>query len=203
MLEKTIKSTGVSSINTLKSLKKVIIPIMILAIILILLFSVIRVQDIVIKKIYPQKYNVYVEKYALEYGVDRMLVYAIIKAESNFKPNIKSNSNAIGLMQLLEDTAGETANKIGIEYTDGCLYDPETNIRLGIKYFSDLLKEYDNNYMLALTAYNAGTGNLKKWIEQGIIKPDGSNIEDIPYKETNNYVRKIVRDYNIYKDLYN
>lgn len=202
-MEKIIKDTGVSSITTLKSLRKVIIPIMILAIVLILLFSVIRVQDIVVKKIYPQKYNAYVEKYALEYGVDSMLVYAIIKAESNFKPNIKSNSNAMGLMQLLEDTAQETANKIGLEYTDGCLYDPETNIRLGIKYFSDLLKEYNDNYMLALTAYNAGTGNLKKWIEQGIIKPDGSNIEDIPYKETNNYVRKIVRDYNIYKDLYN
>lgn len=202
-MEKTIKSTEVPSITTLKTLKKVIIPVMILAIILILLFSVIRVQDIVIKKIYPQKYNEYVEKYALEYGVDSMLVYAIIKAESNFKPNIKSNSNAMGLMQLLEDTAKETANKIGIEYADGCLYEPETNIKLGIKYFSDLLKEYNNNYMLALTAYNAGTGNLKKWIEQGIIKPDGSNIEDIPYKETNNYVRKIVRDYNIYKDLYN
>ena len=178
-------------------------PIMILAIILILLFSIIRVQDIVIKKIYPQKYNAYVEKYSLEYRVDSMLVYAIIKAESNFKQDIKSNSNAMGLMQLLDDTAKETANKIGIDYTEDCLYEPETNIRLGIKYFSDLLKEYDNNYMLALTAYNAGTGNLKKWIEQGIIKPDGSNIEDIPYKETNNYVRKIVRDYNIYKDLYN
>ncbi len=201
-MEKTIKNTSVSSITTLKSLKKAIIPI-ILAIILILLFSVIRVQDIFIKTIYPQKYNEYVEKYALQYGVDSMLVYAIIKAESNFNPNIKSNSNAMGLMQLLENTAKETANKIEIEYTDGCLYDPETNIKLGIKYFSDLLKEYDNNYMLALTAYNAGTGNLKKWIEQGIIKPDGSNIEDIPYKETNNYVRKIVRDYNIYKDLYN
>ncbi len=202
-MEKIIKDTEVPNITTLKSLKKVIIPITILAIILILLFSVIRVQDIVIKKIYPQKYNAYVEKYALEYGVDSMLVYAIIKAESNFKPHIKSNSNAMGLMQLLEDTAKETATKIGIEYTDGCLYEPETNIRLGIKYFSDLLKEYNNNYMLALTAYNAGTGNLKKWIEQGIIKTDGSNIEDIPYKETNNYVRKIVRDYNIYKDLYN
>ena len=173
-----------------------------MAIILIILFNVIRVQDIVIKKIYPQKYNEYVEKYANEYGIDSMLIYAIIKAESNFNSNIKSSSNAIGLMQLLENTAKETATKIGVEYTENCLYNPEINIQLGIKYYSELLKEYSNNYMLALTAYNAGTGNLKKWIEQGIINEDGSNIEDIPYKETNNYVRKIVRDYNIYKDLY-
>lgn len=198
-----MKNDAESSINNLRTIKKSIISIFSIVIILILLFSIIRIQDIVIKSIYPQKYNEYVEKYALEYGIDSMLVYAIIKAESNFKPDIKSSSNAMGLMQLMEETAIETAGKIGIEYTEGCLYDPETNIRLGIKYYSELLEEYDNNYMLALTAYNAGTGNLKKWIEQGIIKPDGSNIEDIPYKETNNYVRKIVRDYNIYKDLYN
>lgn len=198
-----MKNDAESSINNLRTIKKSIISIFSIVIILILLFSIIRIQDIVIKSIYPQKYNEYVEKYALEYGIDSMLVYAIIKAESNFKPDIKSSSNAMGLMQLMEETAIETADKIGIEYTEGCLYDPETNIRLGIKYYSELLEEYDNNYMLALTAYNAGTGNLKKWIEQGIIKPDGSNIEDIPYKETNNYVRKIVRDYNIYNDLYN
>ncbi len=202
-MEKTIKNDVRSSINNLKVIKNSIISIFTLIIILILLFNVIRIQDIVIKNIYPQKYNEYVTKYATEYGIDSMLVYAIIKAESNFSPDIKSSSNAMGLMQLMEETAIETANKIGIEYTDGCLYNPEINIQLGIKYYSDLLKEYDNNYMLALTAYNAGTGNLRKWIEQGIIKPDGSNIEDIPYKETNNYVRKIVRDYNIYKDLYN
>ncbi len=202
-MEKTIKRDEVSGINNLKTIKKTIISVFSIVIILILLFSIIRIQDIIIKQIYPQKYSEYVEKYALEYGVDSMLVYAIIKAESNFKPNIKSSSNAMGLMQLLDETAQETAKKIGIEYTEGCLYNPETNIRLGIKYYSELLEEYDNNYMLALTAYNAGTGNLKKWIDQGIIKPDGSNIEDIPYKETNNYVRKIVRDYNIYKDLYN
>ncbi len=202
-MEKTVKRNQESSINNLKVIKKSILSILILTIILIMLFNIIRVQDIVIRKIYPQKYNEYVEKYANEYGIDSMLVYAIIKAESNFNPNIKSSSNAVGLMQLLDETAKETAGKVGIEYTDNCLYNPEINIQLGIKYYSELLEEYNNNYMLALTAYNAGTGNLKKWLEQGILNEDGSNIENIPYKETNNYVRKIVRDYNIYKDLYN
>ena len=202
-MEKTVKKSENASINNLKIIKKSILSILILIIILILLFSIIRVQDIVIRKIYPQKYNEYVEKYSNEYGIDSMLVYAIIKAESNFNPQIESSSHAVGLMQLMDKTAKETAEKLNIEYTENCLYNPETNIQLGIKYYSELLKEYNNNYMLALTAYNAGTGNLKKWIEQGIINEDGSNIEDIPYKETNNYVRKIVRDYNIYKDLYN
>ena len=202
-MENTIKENDASSINNLKIIKRYIIPVLTLIIVLVLLFSVVRVQDMVLKQVYPQKYNEYVTKYAEQYGVDSLLVYAIIKAESNFKPDITSSSNAKGLMQLMEETAIETAEKIHIEYTEDCLYKPETNINLGIKYYSELLAEYNDNYLLALTAYNAGTGNLKKWIEQGIIKPDGSNIEDIPYKETNNYVRKIVRDYNIYKDLYN
>lgn len=202
-MEKIIKNEIQSNISGLKNIRKYIITIFVIIIILIMLFNVIKIQDIVIKKMYPIKYNEYVEKYSLEYGVDCMLVYAIIKAESNFKPDIKSSSNAMGLMQLMEETAKETADKIGLDYTENCLYNPEININLGIKYYSELLNEYDNNYMLALIAYNAGTGNLKKWIEQGIIKSDGSNIENIPYKETNNYVRKIIRDYNIYKDLYN
>lgn len=202
-MERTIKEDIVSKITNLKIIKKVIIYIFALIVLLVLLFNVIKIQNIVLKKIYPLKYSNYVEKYSEEYNVDKMLVYAIIKAESNFNPNIVSSSNAIGLMQLLEKTAMETANKMNVEYTENCLYDPELNINLGIKYFSELLEEYNNNYLLALTAYNAGTGNLKQWMEQGIIKEDGTNIEDIPFKETNSYVRKISRDYSIYKELYN
>ena len=64
------------------------------------------------------------------------------------------------------------------------------------------MKHYDGNELLALAAYNAGMGNVDNWIKEGTIKKDGSNIENIPYKETNNYVRKIMRDYKIYKSLY-
>ena len=56
--------------------------------------------------------------------------------------------------------------------------------------------------MLAVTAYNAGIGNVNKWVQEGYIKIDGSDIENIPFKETNNYVRKIIRNYRIYKELY-
>ena len=152
---------------------------------------------------YPIKYSEYVYKYSEEYNVDPIMVFAIIKAESNFNPNVVSSSKAIGLMQLMDTTAEEIAGKLGVEFMKGAsLYNPELNIRFGTKYFAQLMKEYNDNYLLALTAYNAGIGNVKKWIEQGIIKADGSDIENIPFKETNNYVRKIVRDYKIYKDLY-
>ncbi len=182
---------------------KIICILATIAIIFILLFQVFKVQNIILKKIYPIKYSDYVYQYAEEYEVDPLLIFAIIKAESNFKPNVVSSSKAIGLMQLMDATAEELARKLDIPFTEkASLYDPELNIKLGTKYFSDLLKEYNQNMLLALTAYNAGKGNLKRWIEQGTLKEDGSDIENIPYKETNNYVRKIVRDYKIYQGLY-
>lgn len=186
-----------------KRYTKIIVILLIILIIAYMLFGIFKVQNIVLKKIYPIKYSEYVEKYAQEYNIDPLLIYAIIKAESNFNPNVVSSSNAIGLMQLMDTTAEEIARKLQINFiSKSSLYNPELNIRLGTKYFADLLSEYNQNTMLALTAYNAGKGTLKRWIEQGTIQRDGSNIENIPYKETNNYVRKIIRDYKIYKELY-
>ncbi len=82
------------------------------------------------------------------------------------------------------------------------LKEPECNIILGTKYFATLLNYYEGNYYLALAAYNAGMGNVTKWINNGIIKEDGSDIENIPYKETNNYIRKVIKNYKTYKELY-
>lgn len=184
-------------------LKIISIVILILLIIGTILGKVFNIPERILKRIYKTDYSEYVYKYAQEYEVDPIMVFSIIKAESNFNPNVVSSSNAIGLMQLMDTTAEEIAKKLEINFEKGMsLYNPELNIMLGTKYFSNLMKEYNNNYLLALTAYNAGIGNVKKWIEQGIIKEDGSDIENIPFKETNNYVRKIVRDYKIYTELY-
>lgn len=186
-----------------KKRNKILLIFLIVVCIFILLFGVFKVQNIILKKIYPTTYSEYVYKYSEEYKIDQNLVFAIIKAESNFNPNVVSKSKAIGLMQLMDTTAEEIANDLHINFIKGTsLYNPEINIRLGIKYFSNLLKDYNGNQLLALTAYNAGPGNVKKWIEQEIIKSDGSDIENIPFKETNNYVRKILRDYKIYIKLY-
>ena len=186
--------------------KKTIIFLLIIILLLVVslvLFKILRVQDIILKIIYPIKYSEYVEKYSEENGIDKYLVYAIIKAESNFNPQVTSSSDARGLMQLMEETAIERSNIIDddtIEMHD--LYDPETNIRLGTSYFSYLLGIYNGNTILALTAYNAGLGNVQQWIHDGIIKSDGSDIENIPYTETSNYVRKTLRDYQMYLKLY-
>ena len=187
----------------MKRLLKFIITLLILASIIFILFKVIKIDDIIMKKLYPLKYSEYVEKYAEEYNMDKYMVYAIIKAESNFDENAKSSSDAIGLMQIMETTAIETARKMDLEVTEEDLFKPDLNINIGLKYFTYLLNQYDNNYPLAIIAYNAGMGNVDSWIKEETIKEDGTDIENVPFKETNNYVRKILRDYEIYKRLYN
>lgn len=183
--------------------KKTKILIVISLIILIMLFGILEIQNFILKKIYKTNYSEYVYKYSQENDIDPLLTFAIIKAESNFNRNIKSKSGAIGLMQLIESTAIEQAEEVNEEIiVTESLYNPEINIKIGTKYYSKLIKKYNNNTLLALAAYNAGIGNVDNWIGQGIIKADGSDIENIPFKETNNYVRKIVRDYKIYQNLY-
>lgn len=182
-------------------LLKIIVILLILCAIIYAAFGIFEVHKIVIKQIYPKKYSEYVEKYSDEYDVDSLLIYAIIKAESNFKPDVISKSNAVGLMQLMDATAKDMANKLGMEYKEEDLKNPEINIKLGVKYFSTLYDKY-KNIPISLTAYNAGSGNVNKWISEDIISSDGSNVENIPFRETNNYVRKILRDYEIYKEIY-
>lgn len=185
-----------------KTRTKWFVAIMIIVII-ILAFGVFKIQNVVLEKIYPKKYAEYVYRYSEENKIDPLLTFAIIKAESNFNKNVVSSSGAIGLMQLMESTATETAENLGEALSvKEALFHPETNIKIGTSYFAHLKERYHGNELLALTAYNAGIGNVDEWIQKGTIKEDGSDIENIPYKETNNYVRKIVRDYKIYQDLY-
>ena len=154
---------------------------------------------------YPREYENLVKLYAQQYQVDEKLIYAIIKAESNFDITAASSKGAKGLMQLMDETAKDVAKKVDInielETIGDKLLEADININLGTKYVSILLERYQN-IALALTAYYAGIGTVDTWIEKGVIREDGGDIENIPYKETNNYVRKILRDYKIYQELY-
>ena len=179
-------------------MKKAIIVIIVAIIALIIILN----SRNILKLIYKTNYSEYVEKYAKENDIDPLLIYAIIKAESNFNEFAESNRGACGLMQLMDSTAREVATNTAIEYETGnTLYNPEKNIALGVKYFADLKSQLKYT-QVALAAYNAGIGNVTKWIENGTIKADGSDIENIPFKETNIYVRKILKDYKIYQRLY-
>lgn len=188
----------------MKNTKK-IITLIIVAIILIILLGPLQIQNKILKIIYPQKYIETISIYAKKYNIDENLILATIKSESNFNEKAVSNKGALGLMQLMEETAIDIAPQLNLSITKENvkqeMLNPEENIEVGTKCLSNLLQKY-KNIELALTAYNAGAGNVDKWIEQGIIKDDGTDIENVPFQETNNYVRSILRDYEIYKNLY-
>ena len=180
---------------------KKFISIILIILVILLCVNFGKIKKFTLKKIYKIDYSEYVEKYSKEYNVDKYLVYATIKAESNFNHYAKSSQGALGLMQLMESTALEIAPKVGVKVSKDSIFEPEININLGTKLLSTLLQTYEKKG-LALAAYNAGSGNVDSWISKGIIKEDGSDLENIPFKETNNYVRKILRDYDIYVNLY-
>jgi len=182
-------------------LKKLSIMLIIIIILYLILFQVFDIQNVILKIMYPKKYSEHVELYSEEYNVDELLIYSIIKAESNFDKNATSKSGAKGLMQVMSSTAYEVEQKIEEQNTTLDLYNEQKNIKIGTYYFSQLYEKY-NNIGLALAAYNAGMGRVNKWLDEGIIKQDGSDLENIPFKETNIYVRKILNYYDNYKKIY-
>lgn len=187
----------------LKNKYKIIICTVIMILIVAILF--VFLKDKLLKILYPKTYSEIISVYAEKYDVEENLIYAVIKAESNFNSEAVSNREAIGLMQIVVETAIDVANRnqidIDTENIEEELSDIDNNINIGTKYLSTLLTQY-GNIEVALAAYNAGIGTVNNWIEKQIIQADGSDIENIPYKETNNYVRKILRDYRVYNDLY-
>lgn len=174
-------------------------------IILILIVFLIVFKDKIQRIFYPKSYEEFVSMYSDEYGVDENLIFAVIKAESNFQEDAVSHKDALGLMQIMKETAEDVARKYNIEIdfnnSEREILNVQNNIKIGTKYLAVLLEKY-KNIEVAVAAYNAGIGTVDNWIEKEIIKSDGSDIENIPYKETNNYVRKILRNYKIYQDLY-
>lgn len=183
----------------MKKTLKILLIIFTILIFLIIGIRVLKIDRRILMNLYPNEYSIYVEKYSEKYKVDKDIIFAIIKNESNFENAVSSNKGAKGLMQLMEATANEVADILELETIN--LSDAETNIQLGTKYFSMLYQKY-NNTELALAAYNAGSGNVDKWIENGIISKNGENIENIPYKETNMYVRKVMQSIKFYELLY-
>ncbi len=183
----------------LKKQEKYILLFLVTAVILLLIISNIST---VLKMVYPLKYKEYVIKYSQQYDLDPYLVFSMIKAESNFDEKAMSHKNARGLMQITEDTGKWIAQKVGEKtFNTDDLFNPELNIRFGCYYLKHLKEErFKNNTDLAIMAYNAGEGNVGNWVEQS--GGSGLTYEQIPFKETRNYLKK-VKDYSsIYKKLY-
>lgn len=146
---------------------------------------------------YPVAYSEYISKYAAEEGLEAYLVMAVIKQESNYIADARSDY-AGGLMQLTEATAEEYGRKLGID--DFNYMDPETNIRIGCFVLHKLIDRYEN-IDVALAAYNAGPGNVDEWLKNPDYSSDGKSLDKIPFSETRHYVRKINEYMNEYKEI--
>lgn len=146
-------------------------------------------------------YQEEIYEYSEKYNVDPLLTASIIKVESDYNKDAKSNQGAQGLMQLLDETASHAADLTDKEFYPDKLSDVEYNLDLGIAYY-DYLYRYYNNRDLALAAYNGGVGNVDKWIDEGLIDPVDPNTQNIPFEETRQYVTKIDANYDVYKKFY-
>ena len=130
---------------------------------------------------------------------DPLLTIAVIRAESGFRANAVSGAGAVGLMQLMPETAEYVRAMHG--YAKGELTDPAYNILLGSAYLSYLLGKY-RDIDTALAAYNAGEGNVFLWLKNSDYSDDGITLKAIPFPETAGYVEKINETFKIYKKLY-
>ncbi len=151
------------------------------------------------KQYYPLEYKEQIQEAALRHSVSPYLISAVIKAESNWDPYANSNVGALGLMQIMPETAKDIANKGLVDtsrYKPDNLYDPYTNIEYGTAYLRYLVNRY-HEIEPVIAAYNAGLGNVDKW------QKEGRDIRDtIQFPETEKYLHKVVRSKEAYEHLY-
>ena len=138
------------------------------------------------------------EKYAEKYGLDGALVCAVIKAESGFDANAVSVKGACGLMQITPSTFEFVLKRYGLPVGD--IFDPEDNIRAGCAYLRYLLDIFSTERE-TLCAYNAGEGTLRSWLDNERYSSDKKTLKKIPFKETENYLKKIKFYYSLYKGI--
>ena len=154
------------------------------------------------KRIYPLEYSEYVEKYSNEFGVPQRIIYAVIKTESDFNETAVSPASAHGLMQLTEETFYDVASMLGEAPSAFDIYSPDVNIRYGTRYLFYLYKMYDGNWDNAIAAYNAGLGNVNKWLNDDELSDENGNLIKIPFEETRDYLKKVKKAAEKYEKLY-
>jgi len=149
---------------------------------------------------YPLKLVLLIKERA-PYAADPFLVAAVIREESHFNPRATSPAGALGLMQLMPETARGLSRQAGNDgFTPADLFDPSVNIELGSRYLSSLLARFDNDVVLAIAGYNAGPEAVSRWARSSPSEYD-EFIESIPYRETRNYAKKVLRSYGEYMRL--
>jgi soluble lytic murein transglycosylase len=156
----------------------------------------------VLRIIFPIDYWPLITKYSKLHELDPYLVAALMAQESTFTAEIRSSANAYGLMQLIPATGKRYATKLGIRnFSTRMLTDPETNIKLGTQYFKDLMDRFGGAHY-ALAGYNAGEARVQQWLNERGMLPADEFTDDIPFAETQSYVKRILGTAEDYRHLY-
>jgi soluble lytic murein transglycosylase len=155
---------------------------------------------------YPLLYNREIISYCRGAGIsDPFFLHALIREESRYEAHAISSAKALGLCQLMPNTAVNIAKRLGINIIDTSqLFDPDLNIKLGSLYLSSVLKTFNSNGLLAIASYNAGSNAVKNQIQNkpsSVMDPDYF-LEDFPYRETRDYIRKVFSSYYRYREIY-
>lgn len=172
------------------------------AVVLLIFTSVFFLGRGVLHALYPMDYTETVNKYADEYNVPRVLLFAVIHTESGFRPEAVSSAGAMGLTQITPETFCWLQTKTGETLPDEALFEPETSIRYCALFYSLLLTEFDNDWYTAVAAYHAGRGQVNSWLKNAEYSADGKTLDTIPSKDTNHYVSKVLKAVELYYNLY-
>jgi soluble lytic murein transglycosylase len=152
--------------------------------------------------IYPVDYFPLLKGQAQARGLDPYLIAALVAQESNFDAGIRSSANAVGLMQVLPSTGRRYARKMSIRsFSERSLTNPEINVLIGTQYFTDLINRFGAPYF-ALASYNAGESRVQRWLNEAPTLPEDEFVDNIPFPETQNYVKRILGTAEDYRRLY-
>ncbi len=178
--------------------KRILLPLF--AIVLVLILFNTRWLSL----IYPIQYRDEIRSHASNYAVDPYLIASIIRVETNYQPSMESKKGALGLMQLMPDTATWAMEKAHLKDVtlDSVKHDVEPNIELGSWYINNLMQQFGGNEVAVIAAYNAGPGKVKNWIKNGQWDGTLEDAKDIPYGETRHYVQRVLYYYKQYTKLY-
>jgi soluble lytic murein transglycosylase len=152
--------------------------------------------------LFPKAYWGDLKRFSEENALDPYLVASLIRQESEFNPNAISHANAVGLMQLLPGTGKKVAKDVKLRHFSASqLYTPAVNLQLGTRYFKSMVDKF-GSFEYALAAYNAGSDRVEDWLAEGKYRDPQEFVESIPFTETREYVQAILRNANVYKQLY-
>lgn len=152
--------------------------------------------------IYPMEFTDLIRTHAEENGLEPAYVAAIILAESSYNPQAVSSVNAQGLMQIMPDTGAWLAGKFDESYVEGCLFDPETNIRYGCWYLGYLQRRFDGDKRCVTAAYHSGQGTVDKWLKDPAYSSDGKTLDVIGGTRADTYVNRVLEYYEKYDEIY-